>query len=149
MALNFENLCQGLSWGRCPRPQTWPSRSSTAAATAHSSSRSSPKIICSGTDSKKVRTLYSKYSRALTFENVLESRGADLQWLSAFPNESEVLFPPLTYMQPTGKMQVIKMQGYTVLCGITEAEFSSENAMMRFSELNSALWYHGYQTLTK
>ena len=35
-------------------------------------------------------------------------RGVDLQWLSAFPNESQVLFPPLTYMQPTGKMQVMQ-----------------------------------------
>ena len=28
--------------------------------------------------------------------------------LSASPNESEVLFPPLTCMQPTGKMQVMQ-----------------------------------------
>ena len=26
--------------------------------------------------------------------------GADLQWLSAFPREAEVLYPPLTYLQP-------------------------------------------------
>ena len=36
-------------------------------------------------------------------------RGADLQWLSAFPNESEVLFSPLTYMQPTGRKQKISV----------------------------------------
>ena len=29
--------------------------------------------------------------------------GADLQWLSAFPGEAEVLFPPLTYLKPTGR----------------------------------------------
>tara|TARA_B110001452_G_scaffold188767_1_gene159065 strand:+ start:358 stop:579 length:222 start_codon:yes stop_codon:yes gene_type:complete len=28
--------------------------------------------------------------------------GADIQWLSAFPEEAEVLYPPLTYLQPTG-----------------------------------------------
>ena len=28
--------------------------------------------------------------------------GADLQWLSAFPSEAEVLYPPLSYLQPTG-----------------------------------------------
>jgi hypothetical protein len=33
--------------------------------------------------------------------------GADVQWLSAFPGEAEVLFPPLTYLQPTGKIQVL------------------------------------------
>ena len=29
--------------------------------------------------------------------------GADVQWLSAFPGEAEVLYPPLTYLQPTGR----------------------------------------------
>jgi hypothetical protein len=28
-------------------------------------------------------------------------RGADLSWVSAFPAESECLFPPLTYLEPT------------------------------------------------
>ena len=34
--------------------------------------------------------------------------GADLSWLSAFPCESEVLYPPLTFLQPCGKIQEIK-----------------------------------------
>ena len=29
-------------------------------------------------------------------------RGADLQYLSAFPAEAELLYPPLTFLQPTG-----------------------------------------------
>ena len=29
-------------------------------------------------------------------------RGADLSWLSAFPSEKEVLFPPLTRLIPVG-----------------------------------------------
>jgi len=33
--------------------------------------------------------------------------GADLQWLSAFPAEAEVLYPPLTYLQPTGRTQMV------------------------------------------
>ena len=33
--------------------------------------------------------------------------GAELKWLSAFPGESEVLFPPLTYLQPTGRVQIV------------------------------------------
>ena len=32
--------------------------------------------------------------------------GADVQWLSAFPGEAEILYPPLTYLQPTGRSQV-------------------------------------------
>ena len=33
-------------------------------------------------------------------------------YISLFPNESEVLFPPLTYMQPTGKTQVVDIDGF-------------------------------------
>ena len=29
-----------------------------------------------------------------------------LEWISAFSRESETLFPPLTYLQPTGRTQV-------------------------------------------
>ena len=32
------------------------------------------------------------------------SSGADLGWVSAFPHEGEVLFPPLTFLQPTGRV---------------------------------------------
>lgn len=35
--------------------------------------------------------------------------GASLQWLSAFPSEAEICFPPLTYLQPTGRMQVVRV----------------------------------------
>ena len=37
--------------------------------------------------------------------------GAELQWLSAFPGEAEVCFPPLTYIQPTGRTQIIRIGG--------------------------------------
>ena len=30
------------------------------------------------------------------------ARGADLEYLSAFPAEKELLYPPLTFLQPTG-----------------------------------------------
>jgi hypothetical protein len=36
------------------------------------------------------------------------NHGANLSWLSAFPCESEVLYPCLTYLQPTGRTQQIK-----------------------------------------
>eukprot|EP00965_Chrysotila_dentata_P105427 3481940-Pleurochrysis_carterae.AAC.3 len=36
-------------------------------------------------------------------------RGADLDYLSAFPGEREILFPPLTYLSPTGRtMSLVK-----------------------------------------
>lgn len=37
--------------------------------------------------------------------------GAELQWLSAFPGEAEVCYPPLTYLQPTGRLQLVKAGG--------------------------------------
>ncbi len=50
--------------------------------------------------------------RIVTDNNL--QRGADVQWLSAFPGEAEVLFPPLTYLQPTGRVQVLnKIPPYT------------------------------------
>lgn len=38
-------------------------------------------------------------------------RGADLTFLSAFPGEREVLYPPLTHLKPTGRKQVMKTDG--------------------------------------
>tara|TARA_B110000211_G_C13682276_1_gene379341 strand:+ start:161 stop:487 length:327 start_codon:yes stop_codon:yes gene_type:complete len=45
------------------------------------------------------------------------SHGADLQWLSAFPGEAEVLFPPLTFLQP----KVKRVKEYTSRNGIVVA----------------------------
>jgi hypothetical protein len=47
----------------------------------------------------------------ITTKNKLQ-RGADLQWVSAFPNEAEILYPPLTYLQPTGRQQVIEVDSH-------------------------------------
>ena len=44
----------------------------------------------------------------LKVDNPLQ-HGADLRWLSAFPAESEVCFPPLTYLQPTGRTQDVRV----------------------------------------
>ena len=37
--------------------------------------------------------------------------GVNLEWISAFPEESEILFPPLTYLQPTGRRQTVEIDG--------------------------------------
>ncbi len=37
-------------------------------------------------------------------------RGADLTFLSMFPGEAETLFPQLTFVQPTGRVQVIELK---------------------------------------
>jgi hypothetical protein len=42
-------------------------------------------------------------------------RGADVQWLSMFPGESETLFPPLTFLQRTrSEPQQVEHNGVTV-----------------------------------
>ena len=48
-----------------------------------------------------------------TFMNL----GADLTFVSAFPHEREFLYPPLTFIQPTGKRHYLTHDGtkYTVL----------------------------------
>ena len=38
------------------------------------------------------------------------SAGAELNWLSAFPEEDEVLFPPLTFLQPTGRIDTLEVE---------------------------------------
>ena len=43
-------------------------------------------------------------------------RGADLAFLSAFPEEREVLYPPLTHLLPRRKQTVLTSRGsYTII----------------------------------
>ena len=41
-------------------------------------------------------------------------RGADISFLSAFPSEKEVLYPPLTFLAPTGKVSTTEIGDATV-----------------------------------
>jgi hypothetical protein len=69
----------------------------------------------------KTALAYSVSKESLIFKVVTRNnlqRGADLQWVSAFPNEAEILFPPLTYLQPSGKTQVVAVNGLT--CTVVE-----------------------------
>jgi hypothetical protein len=36
----------------------------------------------------------------------------DLSWISMFPSEAERLLPPLTFMNPPEKSQVIEVDGF-------------------------------------
>ena len=50
---------------------------------------------------------YSLSESSLLFRIVTNSfmqRGADLHFLSAFPGEAEYLYPPLTFLCPTGRV---------------------------------------------
>jgi hypothetical protein len=66
----------------------------------------------STTTNLKTAVDYSFSKESLLFKIVTRNklqRGADLQWVSAFPAEAEILYPPLTYLQPTGRTQVIQV----------------------------------------
>ena len=54
---------------------------------------------------------YGTSEHALLFKircSSFMNRGADVSFLSAFPNEKEYLYPPLTYLKPTGRKEVVK-----------------------------------------
>ena len=64
----------------------------------------------STTTDPDVAIRYSLSGKSLIFKIVpgtFMSFGAELQWLSAFPGEAEILFPPLTYLKPTGREDLI------------------------------------------
>ena len=46
-------------------------------------------------------------------------RGTDTAWLSCFPNEQEVLYPPCTYLKPTGRVQAIELSN-ELRCTVVE-----------------------------
>jgi hypothetical protein len=63
----------------------------------------------STTSDLNVAVRYSISPNSLLFKIVPTSfmtMGADVQWLSAFPGEAEILYPPLTYLRPSGRKQV-------------------------------------------
>ena len=64
----------------------------------------------STTSDPSVAIAYGQSKEALLFKIVATSfmdRGADISFLSAFPEEVEYLYPPLTYLKPTGRKEVV------------------------------------------
>ena len=60
-----------------------------------------------------VALAYGLSAHSLLFKIRTDSfmnRGADITFLSAFPNEKEFVYPPLTYLQPTGRKETIKFE---------------------------------------
>jgi hypothetical protein len=66
----------------------------------------------STTTELEVAVSYSLSKQALLFKIVAPNflaAGADVQWLSAFPQENEILYPPLTYLKPTGRVEEVSV----------------------------------------
>ena len=63
----------------------------------------------------EVAVQYSVATNSLLFKLRTDSfmqRGASIQFLSAFPAEEEYLYPPLTYLKPTGKTMSVPYKGH-------------------------------------
>jgi len=74
--------------------------------------------LMSTTSKLSVAASYAASSSSVLFKlrvkNIMQ-QGADLQWLSVFPNEAEYLYPPLTFLQPTGITQDVTVGKATFL----------------------------------
>ena len=60
-----------------------------------------------------VAVRYSLSRQSLLFKIVSHgfmTMGADVRWLSAFPDEEEIVYPPLTYLKPTGRQQEVEVE---------------------------------------
>ena len=58
----------------------------------------------------EVAVRYCLSPKSLLFKLVspgFMTTGADVRWISAFPGEAEILYPPLTYLKPTGRKETI------------------------------------------
>ena len=68
----------------------------------------------STTSSLGVAMRYSASSASVLLRLITESfmqRGPDISFLSAFPGEAEFLFPPLTFLEPTGDVETVVVEG--------------------------------------
>ena len=84
----------------------------------------------STTTDLRVAVQYSMSMNSLLFKIRSEdfmSHGADVQWLSAFPGEAEMLYPPLTYLKQTWRTEDISVE-----CGGSEFEFTVVEVVPKF-----------------
>ena len=81
----------------------------------------------STTTNLEIAMQYSLSAHSLLFKIAsggFMTTGADVQWLSAFPGEAEFLYPPLTYLKPTGRTKEVLLEkdGQLLCYKIVEVE---------------------------
>jgi len=79
----------------------------------------------STTTNMSVAVSYALSGGALLFKinaQTFMQSGAELSWLSAFPGENECLYPPLTYLSPTGRMQTVTVEARILHSGDPEPQ---------------------------
>jgi len=80
----------------------------------------------STTSDPVVAVAYGQSRRCLLLKIVASNfvhLGADLSWLSAFPAEKEILYPPLTFLDPTGREATVHFGPGEIGAGSPEMEF--------------------------
>ena len=79
----------------------------------------------STTSDLKVAVMYSLSPKSLLLKIKTTSfmqRGAEISYLSAFPHEAEFVYPPLTYLRPTGRTMEYEVDDGTMHIVIVEVE---------------------------
>ena len=69
---------------------------------------------CSTTKDRAVVTRYAASETPLVFKIKVDrpmELGSDISWLSLFPEEKEILYPPLTHLQPVRSQGIVKSKG--------------------------------------
>jgi hypothetical protein len=60
---------------------------------------------------------YAKSEKPLVFRIISDdfmSCGADVSWVSVYPSENEVLYPPLTFLKYDGTTPILNSSGMVV-----------------------------------
>ena len=101
-------------------------------------------MIAGGTEAAPMSTTgdldislgYSGGAQRLLFKLPTRSfmeRGASLGWISTFPDEDECLYPSLTFLQPTGRVETIRLAHPGAPRGGAEFEFRVVEVQPHFS----------------
>lgn len=75
------------------------------------------KSTMSSSSELKVALQYAASKSCLIFKIATEGfrqRGADISFLSCFPEEGEFVYPPGTFLKPTGKQERIEFHGAAI-----------------------------------
>ena len=97
----------------------------------------------STTPDPAIAVAYGQSSNALLFKIVAKSFmscGADIQFLSAFPGEKEFLYPPLTYLHPSGRHETITIQPDATDAAGQASPPHSSRSCTRPRAIRSASW---------
>jgi len=105
----------------------WRGMRNLSASGTFESSGGTEFALMSTTSDPVVAVKYALGTSSLLFKLRADSfmdRGADIAFLSAFPSEREYVFPPLTYLKPTGRTETIQIDAGEVGSGSPETSIT-------------------------